>query len=93
MNDLLGTAVLVVKTAILLLGSGIAYIAYRAHRGTNDDSLRALSIGFGVVTLGALLAGFAHRILDVSLRAGVLVDGLLTAIGFAIIIYSLYLDA
>lgn len=86
------TAIVVVKTVILLLGSGITYIAYRAYRRTGTPSLRLLSIGFGIITLGALLAGIAHQILSVSLELGILINSILVAIGLAIIMYSLYLE-
>jgi hypothetical protein len=88
----IGTAVVVVKTVILLLGSGITYIAYKAYRRTGASSLRALGIGFGVITLGSLLAGVADQLLSVSLEMGVLINSVLVAIGFAIIMYSLYLE-
>ncbi|WP_122089805.1 DUF7521 family protein [Halalkalicoccus subterraneus] len=87
-----GTAVVVVKTVILLLGSGITYIAYKAYRRTGASSLRTLGIGFGVITLGSLLAGVADQLLSVSLEMGVLINSVLVAIGFAIIMYSLYLE-
>lgn len=87
-----GTAIIVVKTVILLLGTGITYIAYRAYRRTAAQSLRVLGIGFGTVTLGALLAGIAHQLLSVSLEAGVLINSILVAIGFGVIMYSLYLE-
>ncbi|ELZ28672.1 hypothetical protein C474_14289 [Halogeometricum pallidum JCM 14848] len=88
----MGTAIVVVKTVILLLGSGITYIAFKAYRRTGAPSMRALGIGFGTVTLGALLAGIANQLLSVSLEAGVLINSVLVAIGFAIIMYSLYLE-
>lgn len=87
-----GTAIVVVKTVILLLGTGITYIAYRAYRRTGSPSLRVLGIGFGSITLGALLAGLADQILSVSLEMGVLINSVLVAIGFAIVMYSLYLE-
>ncbi|MDL0139404.1 hypothetical protein PNP85_07800 [Halobacterium salinarum] len=87
-----GPAIVVVKTVILLLGSGITYIAYKAYRRTGTPSLRALGIGFGVITFGALLAGIAHQILSVSLELGILINSVLVAIGLAIIMYSLYLE-
>ena len=87
-----GTAIVAVKTVILLLGSGITYIAYKAYRRTGTHSLRALGIGFGVITFGALLAGIAHQILSVSLELGILINSVLVAIGLAIIMYSLYLE-
>ena len=89
---MVGTAIMVVKTAILLLGGGITYTAYKAYRSTGDRSLRALALGFGTVTLGALLGGIADQVLSVSLEMGVLINSFLVAIGFAIIMYSLYLE-
>lgn len=86
------TAIVVVKTLILLLGSGITYIAFRAYRRTDAPSLRALGIGFGTVTLGSLLAGIADQVLSVSLEVGVLINSVLVAVGFAVIMYSLYLE-
>lgn len=87
-----GTAVVVVKTVILLLGSGITYIAYKAYRRTGSPSLQALGIGFSIITLGALLAGVADQFLSVSLEMGVLINSILVAIGFAAIMYSLFLE-
>lgn len=52
------TAIAVVKFAILLLEGGITYIAFKAYQRTGEDSLRVLGIGFGVITLGALLTGW-----------------------------------
>lgn len=92
MSAMISTAIIVVKTIILLLGSGVTYIAYKAHRRTGTASLRVLSIGFGTITLGALLAGIAHQLLGVSLELGILINSLLVAIGLAIIMYSLYLE-
>ncbi|MGM0604668.1 MAG: DUF7521 family protein [Halobacteriota archaeon] len=80
------------KTAILLLGGSIAFFAYKAYRRTGDPSLRALVIGFSFVTAGALLGGIADQLLDVSLVAGVVVNSLLTTIGFAVIVYSLFVE-
>lgn len=84
--------VLLLKTVILVLGGGITIIAYKAYRRTGAGSLRALAFGFGVITFGALLAGIAHQLFEVALETGVLINSLLTAIGFAIIIYSVHLE-
>lgn len=91
MSLTVNVAIILVKGFILVVGAGIALVAYRAYRKTEDDSLRALAIGFGVVTLGALLAGILHKLFGISLLMGVLLDSVLTAIGFSIIIYSLYI--
>jgi hypothetical protein len=86
------TAIVVVKFIILLLGGGITYIAYRAYRRTGEDSLRVLGIGFGVITLGALLTGVANQFFLLSLARGVLVNSVFVAIGLAVIMYSLYIQ-
>ena len=85
-------AILVIKTMILALGGGITFIAYKAHRRTGEASLRALAVGFGIITFGALLAGIAHQLLGVALETGVLINSVLVAIGLAIIMYSLYIQ-
>ncbi len=85
-------AIIVAKTAILLLGGSITYYALRAFRRTGDPSLRALGIGFGVVTVGALVGGVSHQIIRADLVVGIAIDSLLTTIGFAVIVYSLYLE-
>ncbi|RRJ34218.1 DUF7521 family protein [Halocatena pleomorpha] len=92
MSQTVTFGIIAIKTVILLLGSGITYIAFKAYRRTGALSLRALALGFGVITIGALLAGIAHQLLDVALQTGVLINSLLTAIGFGIIIYSLYIE-
>lgn len=85
-------AILVLKSVILVLGGGITVIGYKAYKRTGAVSLRALTLGFGIITFGALLAGIAHQVLGVAFETGVLVNSLLTAVGFTIIMYSLYLE-
>lgn len=92
MSQTVTLAIVAVKACILVVGAGITVVAYRAYGETKEDSLRALSIGFGVVTLGALLAGLLHKLFGVSLLKGVLLNSVLTAIGFSIIGYSLYIQ-
>lgn len=86
------SAIVVLKSVILLLGSAITYVAFKAYRRTGNHSLRALSVGFAVVTLGALLAGIAEQVLGVPLETGVLINSVLTLVGFGIIVYSLYVE-
>jgi hypothetical protein len=85
-------AIFVVKAIILALGAGITYIAYKANKRTGARSLKVLSIGFAVITFGALLAGVANQLFSVSLEMGVLINSVLVAIGLGIIMYSLYLE-
>jgi hypothetical protein len=83
----------VVKFVILILGGGITYIAFKAYRRTGEDSLRVLGVGFGVITLGALLTGVANQFFSVSLPRGVLINSVFVALGLAVIMYSLYIQS
>jgi len=91
MNEIL-VAIAVVKSVILLLGGGITVIAYRAYQRTGDPSLGVLGLGFGVITLGALISGAANQFFAVSLETGVLANSIFLAVGLAIIMYSLYMQ-
>jgi len=82
------------KTLTLILGGLITYFSYRAYKRTQAPSLRALSIGFGLVTAGSLLAGVSNLLLnqfiDVPVYISLTIESGLTMIGFGVIVYSLY---
>jgi hypothetical protein len=83
--------VIALKALVLALGGLITYFAYRAYRRTQLPALRALAAGFALITLGSF-AGVVNPILAISLPAVPLVESLLTAIGFSVIVYSLYVE-
>jgi len=91
-NGTVEAAIVVTKTLVLFFGVLITYLSFRASRRTGSRPLRDLSIGFAVVTVGAALGGVANQVFDVTFSTGVLFQSLLTALGFAIITYSLYTD-
>ena len=80
------------KTATLFLGGMITFYAFRAYQRTRSPALRALAIGFGVVTLGSLTAGAIDQLLVVDRELALIVESGLTAVGFGVILYSLYAD-
>ena len=86
------TAIILVKTFVLFFGILITYLSFKAYRRTDSHPLRDLSLGFGVVTIGAALGGVANQVFGVAFSTGVLLQSLLTALGFAIIAYSIYSD-
>ena len=88
----IATAIVVLKTGILLFGGLITYFSFKAYRRTGSKALRALGIGFGIITFGSALAGAFDVILNVDLSTGVLIDAALTFIGFGFITYSLYAE-
>ena len=86
----LATAIALVKTGVLLLGGAITYFAYRAYRTQESRSLRLLTVGFALIVVGGVLGGITDLVLPVSIASGILLDSLLTLVGFAVITYSLY---
>jgi len=78
------------KAATLSFGALLAGLSWRAYRRTTDPALRALAVGIGLVTLGAVLGGVLHRVAGVRLAVAVSVQSVFTAAGFALLTYSLY---
>lgn len=94
----LETGIVVAKALTLVLGGLVTYFSYRAYRRTRSRALRSLAVGFAVVTLGSLFAGVLDQVLPMAFGSldgflvGVLVESWLTAIGFGVILYSLYAE-
>ena len=86
----LATTIALVKTGVLLLGGAITYFAYKAYRSQGSRSLWLLTVGFALVVVGGVLGGVTDLLLPVSLAMGIVIDGVLTLAGFAVITYSLY---
>ncbi|WP_458189743.1 DUF7521 family protein [Haladaptatus sp. NG-WS-4] len=84
--------VIALKTLTLALGGVITYFAFKAYRRTGSPALRSLAIGFGIVTLGAFLAGVADQAFRADREFVLVIESALTAIGFASIAYSLYAE-
>lgn len=86
------TLVIALKTVTLLLGGLITYFALKAYRRTNSSSIGALALGFGIVTVGALLAGIVDQVLAFDRNGALVLESALSAIGFAVVLYSLYAE-
>ncbi|MDR9380312.1 MAG: hypothetical protein RI560_01385 [Natronomonas sp.] len=82
-------AIAVVKTLILIVGGLVTYLAFSAYRRTYDRSLAFLAVGFALIVVGVLLAGFTFELLNIALGVGVLVESLFVLFGLGIIAYSL----
>jgi len=85
-------ALAVVKTLVLVVGGVITYFSFKAYRRTRQRALGYLTIGFGLVTLGFVLAGMLYELLEVHLVTGILLESLLVLAGFLVIAYSLYVQ-
>lgn len=88
----LSPIVLSFKTLTLALGGLVTYLAYSAFRKTGASGLGLLAGGFATITLGALVAGILDQLLLVPAETALTIESALTALGFAVIAYSLYRD-
>lgn len=84
------TFVIATNTVTLVCGGLVTYLAARAYRRTGSPALGALALGLGFVTIGALVAGLLHQLVGLDFETGVSVQSAFTAVGFAILAYSLY---
>lgn len=82
----------VTKTVTLMLGALITLFAYRAFRRRREPALRALMFGFGLVTLGSVTGGTLYHVVGVDFALGVGIESLVTAAGFTVLVYSLYVS-
>lgn len=90
MSVALTLMIVAVKTLTLILGGSITYFAYKAYRRTAIQPMLALTIGFGTITLGTLFAGIIDRFIAVTGDVAIVVEGAFMAVGFAVVLYSLY---
>jgi hypothetical protein len=87
------TAIVAFKTITLGIGALISYFTLKAYRRTGAPQLRALTVGFAVVTLGALMAGVLDQLAaGLGRNVALAVESLFTMVGFAVILYSLYVE-
>lgn len=91
-GTLVPTLLVALKTITLALGGVITYFGVNAYRRTGARPIGALAVGFGFVTLGALLAGAAHQAFGLEQGVVLVIESSLTAVGFGVIVYSLYAD-
>lgn len=84
--------VVALKTLTLALGATITYFALKAYWRTRSPALRALAVGFSLVTTGAVVGGSLHQFSGLNLRSAVLVESLFIMIGFLVLTYSLYAE-
>ncbi|MFW6384489.1 MAG: DUF7521 family protein [Halodesulfurarchaeum sp.] len=91
MRELTGL-IFALKTITVALGGLITFYAYKASQRTRARALWYLAIGFAVITLGALLGGVIDQLLRLTREWAIVMESFLAIAGFAIILYSLYVD-
>jgi hypothetical protein len=81
------------KAATLVFGGALVALSYKAYRRTGSRALRTLAVGIGLLTAGAALGGVLHQVVGLGLESSVSVQSVFTAVGFAVMTYSLFTDA
>jgi len=83
------------KTLILVIGGLITYFSYQAYSRTGTKEHWWLTLGFGVITVGAILGGVLDLVVETYLAENLLytsvfVSSSMTAVGLGVVLYSLY---
>ncbi|WP_435186312.1 DUF7521 family protein [Halobellus sp. EA9] len=77
------------EAAILSCGLVLASLAYRAYRNTESAALGLVTVGFCLVSLGAVAGVALPFVAPVEIALGLTVQNVLTAVGLAVLVYSL----
>lgn len=78
-----------VRTLVLALGLAIAVLSYRAYRRTGATYLRFAAIGFAIIAFGVFLEGVLFELLGWDLMTVHILESVVVAIGFGVLLYSL----
>ena len=78
------------KSLIGVLGLLLAYLSLKAYRKSESKNMLFLSIGFGIITVGSILAGLSFEFLGFTLLQVNIVESLMILVGFIMVMYSIY---
>lgn len=79
-----------VEILALVIALFLVLLAFRGYRKTQSRSLLAGAIGFGILGVASLVEGVFYDLLGFSLIEAQALRSTLTAIGFVILLYSIY---
>lgn len=89
-NDPVTLTLSLIKLATVALGALVIYLGTRAYRASNRKPILWLTIGMGIMTLGAVAEGLALQGLGLTLAAAHIIEAVVTFAAFAALVYSLY---
>ena len=78
------------KSLIGILGLLLAYLSLKAYRKSKSKNMLFLSIGFGIITVGSILAGLSFEFWGFTLLQVNIVESLMILVGFIMVMYSIY---
>lgn len=90
LHPTLTVIIAVATTVTVVVGGTIAYLAHRAADRRGARSLRLFSYGFVAITLGVFVGGSGALVFGFDAERTLLVQGVLVAPGFLLLLRSLY---
>lgn len=79
-----------VRLLIVALGTTIVYLSFKSHRQNHSNAMLLLSIGFVLITVGAVIEGVLFEFLAFDIFRAHTVESVLVASGLIAIVYSVY---
>jgi len=80
----------IAKLVTMVLGLLIAFQAYRGYRRHHSRSMFYLAVGFGFVSVGAVVEGLLFDVVGLTLANASTIATAVVAIGMCTILYALY---
>lgn len=84
------TKLVVVKLVTMGLGFVIAYQAYLGYRRYGSRTMLTLSVGFVIISVGAIIEGILFDIGGLSFHNSGTVATAIVSVGMLVILYSLF---
>lgn len=88
--DFIILLLVVAKIIALVLGGIVSVLAYRAYKQTRISGLQYFAAGLAVITIGTVLVGAFHHLGGASITTGMLLETVIIAAGFAVMVVGLY---
>lgn len=79
-----------VKIVTLALVLVLTHLTFRAYQLSGRPEIWSLSVGFAFMAVGVLMGGVVAQLLPFDIRVGIVVEGLFSAFGLGLVVYSLY---
>lgn len=90
--DTYAVLLIAVYTASMIISGYIAYFSFKAYRRTKMSSMRSLTTGFGIISIGFIMGGGLDWLTTLDLKVVVTTQSVLMATGLAFLLYSLFIE-
>lgn len=80
----------ILRTLMALLGLAVVFTSLRAYAKTKGRQFLLLAVGFGLLTMGVVLAGLIVNLTELELVTALIVEAAVAIVGLVVILYSVY---